>query len=404
MTKLLSAEPELLRSDVALSDDQVGVDRQKGVIKGYVVAQQGRFKTKGRGQFTLDSLQKLVTLGNAAPNGVRSRFGHPNQSDDALGKYLGRAKNFRLDGEKVCADMHLNPTALQEPPQGGRALGAYVMHLAETDPGALSSSIVVLADKEPIEGQPPVWHPTHLYASDVVDTGDAVDGFLSVDFLEDLPSGSVFQATKLIEKQFSGQPRDIVQARLRAFVDKCLDHQFGPADTLVKEDDMSQESDARIEKLEERIAKSQEQLASVTGALGKLTEQLAADRDEAKKREASEQRARRITALCAQCGVDARQANEWIADESLSVDSVKDQLLARKFADAKPAGDGGGSENLSKDEKYAREYELHKKDHRALGITRDDYVKLRKEEEDGDAMDYMSPEWADKYREKMLVR
>jgi hypothetical protein len=71
-------------------------------------------------------------------------------------------------------------------------LGGYVMDLAESDPDALSSSLVLQTEKVQIldekgrpkkddkgEDVPPVWLPTKLHASDVVDTGDAVDGFLS---------------------------------------------------------------------------------------------------------------------------------------------------------------------------------------------------------------------------------
>lgn len=397
-SRLLTQEPELLRSDIALSDDGLGVDKENAVINGYVVAQMGRFKSEGRGQFNEAGLQKLVELGNASDRGIRSRFGHPNQSDDGLGKYLGRAKNFRLEGDRVKADMHLNATALQEPPQGGRPLGEYVMHLADTDPGAFSSSIVVAADKEEIDGQPPVWMPTHLYASDVVDTGDAVDDFMSADFLADLPSGAVYEATKLIERQFAGQPRDVVEARLRAFTDKFLDRQFGPiVTTTVLEEDMATEDNARLDSLEEQLTANQTQLSAIGTIVENLSNVILEDREAAKKRDALAARSTKITALCAQCGVDAQQASEWIADESLSVDDVKDRLLAQKFEESKPAGDGGGMETPTGDEQLSQEYDLHASDHRALGIKKEDWIAQRKKELAGeqDEFEYMSPEWAD---------
>lgn len=353
----------------------------------------------------MDSLLALVRLGNASDRGIRVRFGHPNASDDGLGKYLGRSKNFRLDGNKVRADMYLNETSLEEPPQGGRPLGEYVMHLGETDPGAFSSSVVIQADKEPIDGQPPVFHPTHLYASDVVDTGDAVDDFLSSDFLEDLPQGVVHQATALIDEQFAGQSRDVVEARLRAFLSKYLDHKFGPEDEDInpEEEHMSDTAnDARIAKLEEQQAAMTEQLGGLTEGINGLTDQLKADREAAKAKEASSERASKITSLCAMVGVDSQQATEWIADESLSVDDVKDKLLKIKIEKSQLAG-GAGPEGGNKDEKYSREYDEHKKDHMALGITREAYIKARKEVEgDSDEFAYMSPEWAEKQREELL--
>ena len=39
-----------LRANTTMHDG-VGVDREKGVIRGYVLAQAGPFKSKGRGEF-----------------------------------------------------------------------------------------------------------------------------------------------------------------------------------------------------------------------------------------------------------------------------------------------------------------------------------------------------------------
>src|SRR4051812_5845969 len=73
------------------------VDRQNNVILGYVVAQQGPFKSEGRGEFDGKALRTIVKLMKAEPTGLKSRFTHPDLSSDGLGKFLGRAKNPRLD-------------------------------------------------------------------------------------------------------------------------------------------------------------------------------------------------------------------------------------------------------------------------------------------------------------------
>src|SRR5262249_40131778 len=147
------------------------------------------------------ALREIVRLGNASRGGLKARFTHPDMSSDGLGKFLGRARDFTLGtavdartGMTVSAgpaDLHFDPSAPQTP---SGDLAKYVMDLAESDPAALSSSLVLRADEEyrlrkdgtretDAEGNdlPPLWRPTQLMASDIVDTGDAVDGLLSAE-------------------------------------------------------------------------------------------------------------------------------------------------------------------------------------------------------------------------------
>src|SRR5262245_5501711 len=191
------AETHWLRAGVAGKPE--GVDRAAGMLRGYVVAQLGPFKSDGRGEFDDKSLEMIVELGNAAPKGLKSRLGHPTLSEDGIGKHLGRSRDYRMGkaldartGKMVKAvrgDLVFDSSA-HDTPHGD--LAGYIMNLAESDPLALSSSLVLETDQvmrleedgtpklgpdgEPL---PPLWRPTKLHASDIVDTGDAVDGLLS---------------------------------------------------------------------------------------------------------------------------------------------------------------------------------------------------------------------------------
>ncbi len=244
----LPAQPTWLRAGV--DSKPVGVDREKNVINGRVVAQEGLFKSEGRGQFSRESLRTIVRLMKAEPNGLKSRFGHPNLSNDGLGKYLGRDKNPRLDTilkpvgdgtfkelQVVRADLHIDKTALEPMPDSGKPLGQYVMDLAESDPEAFSSSLVLKYDEKPQldssgrpakmedgEQPPAIWIPTELHAIDVVDTGDAVDGFLSAD---SLPDSLIRQATTMLHKAFAGVPYEVAKTRIYAFADKALANEYG---------------------------------------------------------------------------------------------------------------------------------------------------------------------------------
>lgn len=235
---------------------EIGVDRENNVLHGYVVAQEGPFKSKGRGEFDVPALKKIVAMMNKKPAGLKSRFAHPTLSSDGLGKFLGRVKNPVLSSVQVerngkpvllhavRGDLHLDPTSMEEPIGGGKPLGQYVMDLAESDPDAISSSLVLEADQEerldakkrPLLGEdgealPPLWRPTALHASDVVDTGDACDGILSASLsVEGLPDNLVRQASELLNQAFPGASREVVSARLEAWKSSYLSYRFDDVD------------------------------------------------------------------------------------------------------------------------------------------------------------------------------
>jgi hypothetical protein len=119
--------------------------------------------------FDDQSLAQLQQLAAAAPGGIKSRFTHPDWFHDGLGKYLGRFRNFRVEGPKLLADLKISKTAHSSP---AGDIGQYVLDLAREDPSALGVSVVVDLEREwpnaKHEGLP-VARFTHLYAADVVD-------------------------------------------------------------------------------------------------------------------------------------------------------------------------------------------------------------------------------------------
>ena len=164
----------------AASSSTVGVDAKAKIIHGYIVAEIGEFKTEGRGQFDGASLDAIVRLMQRNTLGTLVRYTHGTFFEDAIGSFLGRARNPRRDGAAVRADLHLDPSAFVSP-RGD--LGTYILTLAKSDPTSFGSSLVLDADKvPPPHGSyaPPIWRPTSVFASDIVFDGDAVhSGFLS---------------------------------------------------------------------------------------------------------------------------------------------------------------------------------------------------------------------------------
>lgn len=128
----------------ALRSAPLRVDREARVINGYAVITRG--EALGHGMWIdKEMLSAVVAAGNAKANGIKSRFTHPGLCADGMGKYLGRSKNFRLDGDTVRADLHIAPVSDASP--DGR-LGSYVLDLAEEDPESFGASIVFARDAD----------------------------------------------------------------------------------------------------------------------------------------------------------------------------------------------------------------------------------------------------------------
>jgi hypothetical protein len=122
--KTIPVKPQYLRA--ATAGRPVGVDRDKGVLLGYVVAQEGIFKDR-RGAFNAQGLSEIVRVGNAVRGGLRSHFTHADLSGDGLGKFLGRSTNLSLgvtvDGngktvKAVRGDLHFDQSAYKTPRAG----------------------------------------------------------------------------------------------------------------------------------------------------------------------------------------------------------------------------------------------------------------------------------------------
>lgn len=125
--------------------DRTGGDYGAGIIRGFATITRG--EALGH-DFWIDEEMVAATaaaINAAGKKGIKARFTHPGLSDDGLGKYLGRVKLARVDGDVARADLHLSKTS-RKTPEGD--LGAYVMQLAEEDPEAFGASIVFKKDRE----------------------------------------------------------------------------------------------------------------------------------------------------------------------------------------------------------------------------------------------------------------
>jgi len=192
------------RADIArgIQEGKAGVDKENGIIYGFSVITKG--EARGHGLEIDDvTLDQVVQLGAKSSIGLKSRFGHPNMSNTAVGTFLGRAKNFRRDNGIVRADLYFDKNAYKTP---NGDLAGYVLGLAESDPEAFGSSIVFDGEpeyrlnedgtrkKDPVTGKDllPLARITKLWAADVVDDPAANNGMFSAFFSQDvMPSAEM---------------------------------------------------------------------------------------------------------------------------------------------------------------------------------------------------------------------
>lgn len=193
---LKDAAKRRLEINRGIKSGKSGIDREfedekyHGVIHGVAVMTKGNVKDMRAWEIDDTTLDQIVACGNKGSMGLKSRFGHPNMSSSALGTFLGRMKNFTREGDIARADLYISKTAY-DTPEGD--LASYVLTLAEKDPDAFGTS-VVLGDfeleykiekdgtpKKDAEGNelPPLLRVTTLLAVDVVDDPAANDGMFS---------------------------------------------------------------------------------------------------------------------------------------------------------------------------------------------------------------------------------
>lgn len=120
------------------------VDMDKGVLLGVKVIEIGSVNDSRPFFVDEETLRQIEELGNRPSKGVKVRYTHAG-SEDAMGSHLGRASNFRVDGDCVRADITLAKSSFISP-RGN--LGGYVLTLAEEDSLSLGMSVAGTLDGE----------------------------------------------------------------------------------------------------------------------------------------------------------------------------------------------------------------------------------------------------------------
>jgi hypothetical protein len=200
---------DLGRTDISFSQQIDDINEEIGIIKGVTLAREGIAKGHG---VHLDSkfISDLVDLGNQEEKGIKARFGHPSMYAESLGTYIGRFKNFRVDGKKAKADLYMDKVA-RKSPKGD--LYGYVFEMAKNNPDMFGNSIVFKAGESRYEQElnenEEVINKEYvsivaLMASDLVDTPAATESLFSAEIhlnktYSDYPQAAVNNAKRGIK-------------------------------------------------------------------------------------------------------------------------------------------------------------------------------------------------------------
>jgi len=209
---------ELHQASLESGRDIQYVDQRNRTIVGYAVMSVG--EAKGHGVRADEvTLAQIVELGNQPNKGIKVRWTHPSMIADGMGKYLGRAVNFRLseDGTKALADMVISETASNSP-MGN--LGGYVLDLASEDPDAFGTSVVIqytTIESDDVS-ELPVIRVSKLYASDVVDEPAANKGLFSASN----PGLFSREVKSMLDAMLEREPVEKVRERLEKEIESQL--------------------------------------------------------------------------------------------------------------------------------------------------------------------------------------
>ncbi len=221
----------------AIRSAPVNVDRQSNTLHGIKIINLGDLNPGDARPWFADetTLSQVERFGNQPNKGIKSRFTHPNMSEDGLGKHIGKATTFYQSNGSVYADLKISDAAFSTP---FGDLGSHVLTMASEFPEDFGMSIVPVLDHAAMEaeqtedGRQPM-RLLGLKAVDVVDSPAATDSMFDIHS----PAGIPAAATWFFDTHFADLEPDAVLQRVVGFMRRYYE---GRGDFSAKEFTMSQ--------------------------------------------------------------------------------------------------------------------------------------------------------------------
>lgn len=401
--KTITAKPpattQHLRTVSGLSGSE-RVDKERHVIYGVALLQVGDLQEDDMRPWFVDetTVQQALSLGRAFPKGLKARWSHPNQSNDGLGKFVGRWRNLRLngDGGTLLADLHLSRVAFRG---GEESMGRWIEDMATDDPDAFGVSLAPVNDEAAMQrdaredGKAPIRF-RRLLAADVVDEPAATRGGLFGGELS-IATAPAF-ATDFLNRLFGDAAPDVVRERVDGFVTQYLaTRRGGHSPAMTGDSEMAQEAKVQGLTAEELTAALSTFGDKITGdILAKVDDKLAAlkpaeptDEEKAEAALAADRkRSNELYALAKNAGLSdwEDRAKGWV-DSGLSVVEAKAALHDLGVAQNGLTKDAGEPAD-DPDAKYIKEYRAGAEHFLSMGLTQDEYVLSRKIEDGAESL------------------
>lgn len=380
MTITTKGAEERFRMQPRRGAEGVGVDFETNSINGAVAMQLGKLNEGDSRNWLVDdaTLDQLVKFGNRNKRkGIKSRFAHPNLSDDGMGTYLGDSGNFRRDGDVVRVDLEIDEVAFNSP-RGD--LGTYTLMFANNKPDKFGMSAVLNLDLDDlrrhereqfVEGTDEPWpiRMKGLKAVDVVDDPAATRTgmFASFELGNDADLAGI--VTEILDAHFDTADRDVILGRFEALLDRYLRNKGGtpmPADKTPEPADLKTQTDPPADP-----TPTPEPATLQPATLDTSAVRSAGASDE-------KTRQKKIRALCQLANADPEQ----FIDADFSVEETQSALEKLMVKNNPPASDndGGDPGTPAKDEnaKFKAEYAKNRETHEALGITQEEFVTSKR--------------------------
>jgi len=328
------------------------INEGSGVLQKVVVAQAGKVKSYFE-EIDGETLSQIVSLGNAKENGVKARFGHPNMCSSAFGTYIGRFKNFQLEGERVVGDLHLDTVCKNAP---GGNLYDYILTMAKKNPDMFGASMAFIPAEPALgAGEFPLVRIEELLATDLVDDPAATNSLFAVDsfsyqatqFLDENPAIAAFIArrpetiiefllkyfskTDLMKPEIFQKFKNLFTSAPAAVPDESAEKNFNQAIELLEADHLEEITklrdsfqtkvntfESQLQESARELSTAKEQLIAATEQAATTTEQVAATTEQ-------------LATATSQLATEQAQTvllNKQISDLTSQVATLKDQLNA----------------------------------------------------------------------------
>jgi hypothetical protein len=346
-------------------------------INGVAILQAGPLSESDARPWFIDetSMEQALALAGSFQKGLKARWTHPNMSNDGLGTYLGRWRNFRLSesGDTLLADLHLSRTAFRG---GDDSRGQWLMDMAEDDPESFGVSLAPrsldldsMAEAETDDGKQPMRFLS-LIAADVVDEPAATRGGLFGGELSVATAPAA--ATQFLDVMFADADASVIRARSASFVETYLSTRFGGATT--PEASMANKTEDQAPDVVAELTKTVADLATQIAELKSATSDTAAEPDFTEDRKRSTE----LYDLAANVGLPNadKLAKEWV-EKGLSVAEAKAAAYDLSVKQNTLTTDAGEPAD-DPDAAFKAEYKAQLSIYTAAGVSEADYIASRK--------------------------